>query len=596
MTLILFMTAGNAKGAKLARTQTLPSNPANPEARSMTHYCWKILQQLLVLTVIGICMTSKLMAGDPEDRLASFMRQYQDDYKRMYCESSYAWWDSAIEGTKEAFERSANATLAMAKYHSDAQKYAELKSLRAQALNASPLEKRAAYVAEREFEQAQIPQDLNEKIVNLGSEIEQIFQTQRASLNGTEHTNNELLAMLEKESDPEKRYEIWNALKQVGELVAPKMIELAKLRNQAAQKLGYRNYWEMTVSFQEFDPEELVNIFKDLDQLTTPLFDKMKTSLDAELRKKFGVEKIMPWHYDNPFFQQAPPSAKINANEFYEGLTGQDIVDTASRYYAKLGFDVSPILKNSDLFEKEGKSQHGFANDMNREGDVRILCNIKPDAEWMDTQLHELGHGIYDYYLDRNLPYNIRCVSHIFTTEGIAMLFGAKARDPQWLIENRDLSPDRAKEVADALMEQRLREQLIFCRWTLVMTFFEKALYEDPDQDLNKLWGETTARYQLLDPLTDRNKPDWAAKPHFVIAPVYYHNYMLGELFAAQVRKSLEAQSQNDLKEFGRLLREKVFQPGDSLPWQDFVKEATGEPLSVNAFISELEEADSSLR
>ena len=71
---------------------------------------------------------------------------------------------------------------------------------------------------------------------------------------------------------------------------------------------------------------------------------------------------------------------------------------------------------------------------------------------------------------------------------------------------------------------------------------------------------------------------------------------MLGELFAAQVRKSLEAQSQNDLKEFGRLLREKVFQPGDSLPWQDFVKEATGEPLSVNAFISELEEADSSLR
>ena len=128
------------------------------------------------------------------------------------------------------------------------------------------------------------------------------------------------------------------------------------------------------------------------------------------------------------------------------------------------------------------------------------------------------------------------------------------------------------------------------------MTFFEKALYEDPDQDLNKLWGETTARYQLLDPLSDRNKPDWAAKPHFVIAPVYYHNYMLGELFAAQVRKSLEAQSQNDLKEFGRLLREKVFQPGDSLPWQDFVKEATGEPLSVNAFISELEEADSSLR
>ncbi len=561
----------------------------------MTRNCWKLVQTLIVLTIIGNCMTSRLVAGEAEERLANFMKQYQEDYKRMYCESSYAWWDSAILGSKEAFERSAAATLAISKYHSDAQKYEELKRLRAEAQNATPLEKRAAYVAEREFEQAQIPHELNEKIVNLSSEIEQIFQTQRATLQDVEYTNNELLAMLEKETNSQKRYEIWDALKQVGELVAPKMIELAKLRNEAAVKLGYKNYWEMTVSFQEFNPDELIAIFEELDRLTAPYFCKMKSKLDSELREKFGVEKIMPWHYDNPFFQQAPPSAKVNANEFYAGITGQDIVDVASRYYATLGFDVSPILKNSDLFEKEGKSQHGFANDMNREGDVRILCNIKPDAEWMDTQLHELGHGIYDYNLDRSLPYNIRSVSHIFTTEGIAMLFGAKARDPQWLIENRNVTPERAKEVAPALMEQRLREQLIFCRWTLVMTFFEKALYENPDQDLNRLWGETTARYQHLDPLMNRNKADWAAKPHFVIAPVYYHNYMLGELFGAQVRKSLEAQAQNDPQEFGRLLREKVFQPGDSLPWQEFVKNATGEPLSVNAFISELEEADSAI-
>ena len=31
-------------------------------------------------------------------------------------------------------------------------------------------------------------------------------------------------------------------------------------------------------------------------------------------------------------------------------------------------------------------------------------------------------------------------------------------------------------------------------------------------------------------------EPDWASKPHFVIAPVYYHNYMLGELFASLMK------------------------------------------------------------
>ena len=45
-----------------------------------------------------------------------------------------------------------------------------------------------------------------------------------------------------------------------------------------------------------------------------------------------------------------------------------------------------------------------------------------------------------------------------------------------------------------AILEQRRREQLIFARWTMVMLHFEKALYEDPDQDLNRLWWDDVAR------------------------------------------------------------------------------------------------------
>ena len=32
-----------------------------------------------------------------------------------------------------------------------------------------------------------------------------------------------------------------------------------------------------------------------------------------------------------------------------------------------------------------------------------------------------------------------------------------------------------------------------------------------------------------------RNAPDYASKIHIVSAPAYYHNYMMGELFADQV-------------------------------------------------------------
>ena len=36
-----------------------------------------------------------------------------------------------------------------------------------------------------------------------------------------------------------------------------------------------------------------------------------------------------------------------------------------------------------------------------------------------------------------------------------------------------------------------------------------------------------------------RNAPDYASKIHIVSAPVYYHNYMMGELFAAQVHHAI---------------------------------------------------------
>jgi peptidyl-dipeptidase A len=167
------------------------------------------------------------------------------------------------------------------------------------------------------------------------------------------------------------------------------------------------------------------------------------------------------------------------------------------------------------------------------------------------------------------------------------MMFGAKARDPQWMITFADVDPAKAKSAATALAKQRQREQLIFCRWTIVMLNFEKALYENPDTHLKALWWDTVEKYQLLKRPSEPGKelPDWASKPHFVIAPVYYHNYMMGELFAAQLRATL---GKRDNAAFGRQMQTKVFAPGQRYEWQEFVRQATGKPLSPEYFAKEL--------
>ena len=84
------------------------------------------------------------------------------------------------------------------------------------------------------------------------------------------------------------------------------------------------------------------------------------------------------------------------------------------------------------------------------------------------------------------------------------------------------------------------RELLVFVPWVQVMTRFERELYRDPDQDLGAIWWELVERYQRVDAAGRATRPDdWACKIHVALAPVYYHNYLLGEVTASQLAYAL---------------------------------------------------------
>ena len=140
---------------------------------------------------------------------------------------------------------------------------------------------------------------------------------------------------------------------------------------------------------------------------------------------------LKPWHYQNRYFQEAPEIYKVDFDKYFEK---QDPVKLAAAFYDGIGLNVDAILAKSDLYEKPGKNQHAFCTDIDRAGDVRTLDNIRPDSYWMNTILHELGHGVYSYYNDMSLPFTLRDAAHAFTTEAIANLFGRLATDPQWML------------------------------------------------------------------------------------------------------------------------------------------------------------------
>jgi len=240
----------------------------------------------------------------------------------------------------------------------------------------------------------------------------------------------------------------------------------------------------------------------------------------------------MPWHYQNRFFQEAPEIYPVNLDIYYKD---KDVVKLTRDYYTGMGFDIDDLIGRSDLYGREGKYQHAFCTDIDREGDIRVMCSVKNNSYWMNTMLHEYGHAIYDKYLDMNLPYSLRSPAHTFTTEAIAQIFGRFASNPMWIKDMTGITEEEKQKIADDSHKTLRLEMLTFSRWAQVMYRFEKGMYENPDQDLNKLWWDLVEKYQMMKRPEGRNAPDWASKIHIAAYPCYYHNYLVGEILASQL-------------------------------------------------------------
>jgi peptidyl-dipeptidase A len=405
---------------------------------------------------------------------------------------------------------------------------------------------------------------------------------------GRSLSENDVVAILRRSDDVGERRAAWEASKTVGAVVADDVRELARLRNEVARGLGYRDWFALGIATQELDEERLLATLDACDAASAGPFERWKHALDARLAARFGCDPaaLRPWHYADPFFQEVPVEGGVDVDPY---LAGKDVVELARETFDGFGLDTAVTLAHSDLYPREAKCQHAFCLDVDREGDVRVLANVLDNAYWADTMLHELGHAAYDVGIDRELPYLLR-TTHLVATEGIAILMGAVSRDPEWLRLVAGVAPDVATEVAGRLRASRVAEQLVFTRWVLVMTGFERALYADPDGDLDAVWWDLVARHQRLTPPETPPADAWAAKIHIACAPVYYHTYLYGHLVAAQLRATLDREIGGAVGrvEVGELLGERVFRPGESVRWDRLIEEATGEPLAVAHFEAEL--------
>ena len=540
-------------------------------------------------------------AGSKDRELAAFVEAHVGKVAPLSKQANLTYWNATTTGKPESWERLKELQLAIRAIYSDRADFARIKTFKDSGAIGDPQLARQLEKLYYRYLQDQIGPELLAQIVELDTAVQETYNSYRATINGQPVTMSDIYTLMTTEGNTPRREAAWRASKEVGNVIIEDFLRLVKLRNRAARHLGFDNFHTMTIVTGEQNVAQLDRIFAELDRLTRAPYAQLKKELDGILAQSYGIapEALLPWHYHDPFFQRTPLVYELDLDEYY---ANHDVKDLAERYYAGVALPVDDILARSDLYDRQGKYPHAYGFDADREGDVRVLCNLQNTERWMETLLHELGHALYSKYHGRRQPWLLREPAHSFTTEAIAMLFGRLSRNADWMREMLDLSDEETVRIR-TVSDRYLRfQQILFARWAMVMYHFEKALYADPDQDLNMLWWDLVERYQLVRRPPQKADAGWASKLHFTTAPCYYHNYMLGELLASQlhhyiVHRVLGLESDAGLsyvgdQRIGRYLRAKVLGPGARDPWNVMIATATGAPLTPRYFVEQFIDAD----
>jgi peptidyl-dipeptidase A len=515
--------------------------------------------------------------------------QLEERFRALETEFHEAYWESQIDANEETDRRRTQLELELRRVKGDAATLREVEEALDQRLH-DPVMHRQLEVVRLSLLGNQMTEAQRTEIVELSSAVESDFAAFRPTVDGRSLSDNDIEAILIGSDDSQTRRKAWEASKEIGGVVDARVRELARLRNQAARDLGFADYYRMSLALQEIPEGWLFDTLDEVERLTEEPFGAWKAELDDSLRRRFVTQDVYPWHYADPFFQQLPPDAKVSLDA---DLRAVDARELARETFARWDIDLAQVLTDSDLYPHERKCQHAFCLDIDRSSrNVRILANVVPGERWVEVLLHESGHAAYDVMISPRLPYLLHRAAHTFVTEAIALLSGRLLRDPVWLSEVAGIDRRRVDEITPRLRAANAAQSLLFARWVLVMAHFERALYSDPEADLDTQWWSLVERFQSVTPPPDRAAPDWAAKIHIAVAPVYYHNYLLGEILASQLRAAIERECGGvvGVPDAGRLLVERIFRPGSLLRWDSLIESALGEPISVEAFVAGLKE------
>jgi oligoendopeptidase F len=403
------------------------------------------------------------------------------------------------------------------------------------------------------------------ELVKLVESITKDESDLRYDVGGRKLTRAELNNILGHEPNRDLREKAWKAQQQVTKITGERIQRAMKMRLALAAKYSVGPYTDFMLKRKGLNRKELLAWFEEIRRETQPEYEKLLRQIQATL----DVNQVAPW--DLEYFGSSPGQAdKI----FFPDKAW----DQTQKVALQLGFDFTKLpvtVKITDITFGGGTYPILFGKE------VKILVNKYEGLRFTDTLLHESGHGLH--YSFCNEPSFLLCGDNPEPLdEGLGQVMALMLYRSNTLTGNFALSVAAAREVQEGYRLKSLYD----LRSTMADSAFEFEAYEDPDQDLAKLYAAVQARYLGVE---IKDGSNWAYDPFYSSGPIYLQSYVVAEMVGRQIQAATDKRFGAAWdRRAGAYLQRYFFSRGGMYSVDELMRRGTGEPLTPRYLVQAL--------
>jgi len=548
-------------------------------------------------------------------RARAFLEFYNATYQRLYQVAQEAQWLAATDVRPEHTGRRVGADAALAAFVGSPWVVDECRELLSSVPAGDDRVRRQLEMIQRLAAECPgtLPDVVRERVAAEARQSATLdgfeFRWRRPGSDRAERiTVNQIDDLLLTSTNLAERLAVWEASKESGVALKEGLLRLRDLRNRLAREMGYSSYYALRAAHFGMTVPELRAFHERLVQEIRPLYEQLHAWARRRLAARYGqpVPRLIPAHWlPNRWGQEWPGLVEgLDLDPYFRDRSAEWLVRQAVAYGESLGLPKVPesFWKLSDLYELPAdsprkKNTHASAWDMDLQGDVRSLMNVKPNFAWFATAHHEMGHVFYFLAYDRpDVPAVLRRGASPAMHEAMAETLATPTVQPPYL-KRLGLWPEGLDPQDLRWLLQAALEQVVFIPWAAgVMASWEHDFYELdlPADQLNRRWWEYVEKYQGIAPPAPRGEEycDAATKTHINDDPAEYYKYAHAFLIKYQLHMHLARELGQDPRqtdfygrpEVGRFLL-RIMRAGATRDWRDLIREATGADLSARPML-----------